>query len=134
LLLGVWPIEHLAEFTTVNFGAFADQLFNFPRIVVPALEVPGAKLALRIFLIAGALFWLARLYLRCSRFSLRGGRIRDCRRRCGGLVRQKVLLYAILAESSDFFTLALIFFEASLRIIFCQPIPDFDSDIAALLG
>src|SRR5882762_9900420 len=61
LLLGVRPKQDFAKFTAVNLRAFPHNRLDFRRQVVPALQMPRAKLALLVTLIASTLLRLARL-------------------------------------------------------------------------
>ena len=80
-LLRVGLVKRFAKFAAVNFRVLPDLGFHFLWIVVPPLEMPGAKFSLGILLVAGALPGLAHLDLLFRWRSLgRGGRSRSGRR------------------------------------------------------
>ena len=60
-LLRVRLVKRFAKFAAVNFRVLPDLGLHFLWIVVPPLEMPGAKFSLGILLIAGALLGLAHL-------------------------------------------------------------------------
>jgi hypothetical protein len=60
-LLRVGLVKRLAKFAAIDFRVFPDPGLYFLWIVVPALEMPGAKFSLGILLIAGALPGFAHL-------------------------------------------------------------------------
>src|ERR1700722_19523081 len=88
-LLRIGLVKRFAKFTAVNFRVLPDPVLHFLRIVVPPLQVTGAKFSLGVLLIAGTLPGLAHfdLLFRWRRFARRRSRRGSGRRRgrnCGG--------------------------------------------------
>src|SRR5882672_9183440 len=89
-LLRIGLVKRFAKFATVNFRVLPDPGLHIFWIVVPPLEMPGAKFSLGILFIAGALprfthfdFLFRRRSLGCGSRRSGSGRSRGgCRERC----------------------------------------------------
>ena len=106
-LLRIGLVKRLAKFAAVNLRVLPDPGRHFLWIVVPALEMPGAKFSLGILLIAGALPGFAHLDFLFRRHSLGRGRSgrgsrsrRCCGRRRGRCCRRSALRCYLFGHSS----------------------------------